>query len=135
MMSIKAANTGMVIIGGGLVKHHICNANLMVCMGYQPLEYQQAFDISCREMVRTIRCSLTLPRNSMVAMRVLGRMKRFLGEKSRRTQHRLRFMRRRLLCFLYWSGKRLQGTTLINTVTKHVSLSHPSEYHTFCIFI
>ncbi|XP_043206472.1 probable deoxyhypusine synthase [Amphibalanus amphitrite] len=28
-MAIKAQSTGMVIIGGGLVKHHICNANLM----------------------------------------------------------------------------------------------------------
>ena len=29
-MSMRAANTGMIIVGGGLVKHHICNANLMV---------------------------------------------------------------------------------------------------------
>lgn len=29
-MAIRSANTGMIIIGGGLVKHHICNANLMV---------------------------------------------------------------------------------------------------------
>ncbi|XP_021938994.1 probable deoxyhypusine synthase isoform X2 [Zootermopsis nevadensis] len=29
-MAVKAANTGMVIIGGGVIKHHICNANLMV---------------------------------------------------------------------------------------------------------
>ncbi|KAE8740978.1 hypothetical protein FOCC_FOCC013504 [Frankliniella occidentalis] len=28
-MAVKAVNTGMVIIGGGVVKHHICNANLM----------------------------------------------------------------------------------------------------------
>merc|ERR1711915_74942 len=25
----KSINTGMIIIGGGLIKHHICNANLM----------------------------------------------------------------------------------------------------------
>ena len=31
-MAVKAANTGMIILGGGLVKHHICNANLMVSM-------------------------------------------------------------------------------------------------------
>lgn len=31
-MSSFAKNTGMIIIGGGLVKHHICNANLMVGM-------------------------------------------------------------------------------------------------------
>ena len=29
-LAVKAANTGMIILGGGLVKHHICNANLMV---------------------------------------------------------------------------------------------------------
>ncbi|KAI7686451.1 hypothetical protein SSS_08071 [Sarcoptes scabiei] len=28
-MSVKAKKTGMIILGGGLVKHHICNANLM----------------------------------------------------------------------------------------------------------
>ncbi|XP_051170064.1 probable deoxyhypusine synthase [Leptopilina boulardi] len=28
-MSVKAVNTGIIIIGGGVVKHHICNANLM----------------------------------------------------------------------------------------------------------
>ena len=27
---MKSINTGMIIIGGGLIKHHICNANLMV---------------------------------------------------------------------------------------------------------
>ncbi|KAF5301240.1 hypothetical protein FQR65_LT00940 [Abscondita terminalis] len=29
MMAIKAINSGLIIVGGGLVKHHICNANLM----------------------------------------------------------------------------------------------------------
>jgi len=29
LMAMKAKNTGMVILGGGLIKHHICNANLM----------------------------------------------------------------------------------------------------------
>ncbi|CAH0547372.1 unnamed protein product [Brassicogethes aeneus] len=28
-MAVKAVNTGMIILGGGVVKHHICNANLM----------------------------------------------------------------------------------------------------------
>ncbi|XP_032524587.2 probable deoxyhypusine synthase [Danaus plexippus] len=28
-MAVKANNTGMVILGGGVIKHHICNANLM----------------------------------------------------------------------------------------------------------
>ena len=25
-----ATHSGMIILGGGLIKHHICNANLMV---------------------------------------------------------------------------------------------------------
>ncbi len=29
-MAVKAAHSGMIIVGGGLIKHHICNANLMV---------------------------------------------------------------------------------------------------------
>ncbi|EPZ35788.1 mCG14335-like protein [Rozella allomycis CSF55] len=28
-MAVKAEKTGMIILGGGVVKHHICNANLM----------------------------------------------------------------------------------------------------------
>ncbi|KAJ6642055.1 putative deoxyhypusine synthase [Pseudolycoriella hygida] len=28
-MAQKAINSGMIIVGGGLIKHHICNANLM----------------------------------------------------------------------------------------------------------
>lgn len=28
-MAVRAARTGMIILGGGVVKHHICNANLM----------------------------------------------------------------------------------------------------------
>ncbi|XP_043680963.1 probable deoxyhypusine synthase [Vespula pensylvanica] len=28
-MAMKAVNSGMIIVGGGVVKHHICNANLM----------------------------------------------------------------------------------------------------------
>merc|ERR1712142_1207009 len=27
--AVYSANTGMIIVGGGLIKHHICNANLM----------------------------------------------------------------------------------------------------------
>ncbi|XP_063910679.1 probable deoxyhypusine synthase [Zophobas morio] len=29
LMAMKSIHSGMIIIGGGLVKHHICNANLM----------------------------------------------------------------------------------------------------------
>ena len=28
-IAIKAKKTGMIILGGGVIKHHICNANLM----------------------------------------------------------------------------------------------------------
>lgn len=28
-MAVKSQKTGVVILGGGFVKHHICNANLM----------------------------------------------------------------------------------------------------------
>ena len=28
-LSMHSVNTGMIILGGGLIKHHICNANLM----------------------------------------------------------------------------------------------------------
>ncbi|KRT83620.1 hypothetical protein AMK59_3957, partial [Oryctes borbonicus] len=34
LMAIKSVNTGIIIIGGGLVKHHICNANLMVSIDF-----------------------------------------------------------------------------------------------------
>ena len=29
-LTMKAAHSGMIIVGGGLIKHHICNANMMV---------------------------------------------------------------------------------------------------------
>eukprot|EP00088_Acartia_fossae_P038462 TRINITY_DN39894_c0_g1_i1.p1 TRINITY_DN39894_c0_g1~~TRINITY_DN39894_c0_g1_i1.p1 ORF type:complete len:186 (-),score=22.55 TRINITY_DN39894_c0_g1_i1:161-688(-) len=29
LMAMRSVNTGMIILGGGLIKHHICNANLM----------------------------------------------------------------------------------------------------------
>lgn len=29
-MAVKAKHSGLIIVGGGLIKHHICNANLMV---------------------------------------------------------------------------------------------------------
>ena len=33
--AVYALNTGMIIIGGGVIKHHICNANLMVRIIYK----------------------------------------------------------------------------------------------------
>ncbi len=29
MIAMKAKKSGMIILGGGVIKHHICNANLM----------------------------------------------------------------------------------------------------------
>ena len=37
-MAVKAANTGMIIVGGGLIKHHVCNANLMVSRHFYRLK-------------------------------------------------------------------------------------------------
>lgn len=39
-MAVKAANTGVIIIGGGVIKHHICNANLMVSIFIYSLKIQ-----------------------------------------------------------------------------------------------
>lgn len=41
--SVYAKKTGMIILGGGVVKHHICNSNLMVCLG--PATTDQAHGI------------------------------------------------------------------------------------------
>ena len=43
---MKAKHTGMIILGGGLIKHHICNANLMVksCMHTYILKRAQITD-------------------------------------------------------------------------------------------
>lgn len=29
-IAMKALKSGIIIVGGGVIKHHICNANLMV---------------------------------------------------------------------------------------------------------
>ena len=29
-LAVRSCNTGVIILGGGLIKHHILNANLMV---------------------------------------------------------------------------------------------------------
>ena len=46
--AVYAAHTGMIILGGGLVKHHICNANLMVslsCDSYCTLFYCKMLEL------------------------------------------------------------------------------------------
>lgn len=44
-ISLKAVTSGMVIIGGGVVKHHICNANLMVRMILFELSFLDAYNL------------------------------------------------------------------------------------------
>lgn len=47
-ISVYAKNTGMIILGGGLMKHHICNANLMVSYFQYPalvLRHLQSFTV------------------------------------------------------------------------------------------
>lgn len=81
-MSLKARKTGMIILGGGVVKHHICNANLMV-----NLEQLFAkcnfflFLILNREMVPSIPFLSILVKNLMVLIRVPGRMRHSPGVK------------------------------------------------------
>ena len=44
-MAVKAKNSGMLILGGGLVKHHICNANLMVSLANLFFRYRNNTNI------------------------------------------------------------------------------------------
>lgn len=37
--AVFAKHTGMIILGGGLAKHHICNANMMVCTPHTYMYY------------------------------------------------------------------------------------------------
>jgi len=48
-MAVKAANSGIIIIGGGVIKHHICNANMMVSeyILYTNVKIQKFNTISC----------------------------------------------------------------------------------------
>jgi len=33
-IAVKAANSGIIIVGGGVIKHHICNANMIVSISW-----------------------------------------------------------------------------------------------------
>lgn len=52
-LAVFAKRTGMIILGGGLIKHHICNANLMVTMATSPPSTHP-------QSAMHKRCSLTL---------------------------------------------------------------------------
>ena len=60
-MAMKAANSGMIILGGGLIKHHICNANLMVTKSISEKKSYEMLSISLflsyRETGLTSQCS------------------------------------------------------------------------------
>lgn len=47
---MKAIRSGVIVIGGGVVKHHICNANLMVCIvnqqGYNYIYYIRKINVT-----------------------------------------------------------------------------------------
>ena len=75
MMSIKAVNTGMIILGGGVVKHHICNANLMVSNNWNMNCIIIIIIIVYREMELIMLFILTLVKSLMVVMLELHLMK------------------------------------------------------------
>ena len=63
-LAVYAKRTGMIILGGGLVKHHIANANLMVtmaigagCRGSLPVLGLLRFSLSFRLWQFTARIS------------------------------------------------------------------------------
>ena len=93
-VAVWAKKTGMIILGGGLVKHHVCNANLMrngadfavfintgawrrrprrMSTRFLPVSFAVA---SCCSIAVVQAKSLTVP------IRELGRMRRFPGARS-----------------------------------------------------
>lgn len=47
-MAVAANNTGIIILGGGVAKHHICNANAFVSI-FHPGKGQQSLIILAEE--------------------------------------------------------------------------------------
>ena len=98
-ISVKSRKSGMIIIGGGVVKHHICNANLMVSSVKQHfvdglIDEMNKCDLVhsmislmseyclCSAMVQISRCSSTLVKSTTARTRVLDPMKRSRGVRS-----------------------------------------------------
>lgn len=75
--AVHAKRTGMIILGGGLVKHHICNANLMVSQSLIYCFNSRAFSA----MVPIMLCTSIPVKNSTVVILVHIRMKRYRGVK------------------------------------------------------
>lgn len=46
-MAVKALHTGSIIVGGGLIKHHICNANLMVILANAFQLWTKHLNVTC----------------------------------------------------------------------------------------
>ena len=95
-MAMKAKNTGMVILGGGLIKHHICNANLMVIFFISiELRFEIFFELIIfflffREMVQILVFLLTLPTNSMGQTAVPDLTRQYPGVKLEEKQNQSR---------------------------------------------
>lgn len=75
-IALRAPCTGMVILGGGLVKHHTCNANLMR-NGAEFSVFINTGQVCFVVYVATYREN----RNLMVAILVQAQTKLFLGER------------------------------------------------------
>jgi deoxyhypusine synthase len=81
-MAVKAENTGMIILGGGLIKHHICNANLMVRFPVDQFTHSNYSVFS--EMEQTFLFSSTRLVSLTVPTVVLSLTKPSLGGKLKR---------------------------------------------------
>ncbi len=85
--AVFAKTTGMIILGGGVVKHHISNANLMVITRTQkstimlsPKIKSEAFLMFFRGMEQIMPCLLTLARSLTALIRRSARWSHFLGK-------------------------------------------------------
>lgn len=84
-MAIRAKRTGMIILGGGVIKHHICNANLMVSYFICVIKFlSPTINSICERfsvMVLLLRFMSILQWNTMEVTVVLDQKRLFLGGK------------------------------------------------------
>lgn len=94
--AVFAKRTGMIILGGGLIKHHISNANLMVNTGSlvscrsapstcEVIAVMSRLCSVCRGTVPTTQCLSTLARSLMALTLGQGLMRLCPGERSELT--------------------------------------------------
>lgn len=93
--AVFAKRTGMIILGGGLIKHHISNANLMVRTGslshaevlppHVKLAVMSCLCSVCRGTGPTTQCLSTLARSLMALTLGQGLMRLCPGERSELT--------------------------------------------------